>query len=183
MRSTGKKTEIVRKTSELLSLAEDGSEITTRRIAENAGINPAMVNYYFGSKDGLLKAAVSAMNGDLTSETHHDHAGSRKEMFDILVGICETSIRYTRFGLGRDAETFSKDALETSSKLIGMKRAMDEKASDDDPAAMFKIVCFLMAASADPERFAEYSGTDIRIKAQLRSLVSRQLDILLGDAL
>ncbi|GAB2535436.1 TetR/AcrR family transcriptional regulator [Rufibacter soli] len=32
---------------------------STRLLAQEAGVNMAMLNYYFGSKDGLLKAVVS----------------------------------------------------------------------------------------------------------------------------
>ena len=182
MRSADKKMEIIRKTAEMLSSVEDSADVTTRNIAEKAGINPAMVNYYFGSKDGLLKAALSFMNGD-RPEQNHDVDGTRKAMFDYLVRTCESSIQYARFGLNRDAAAFSKDVMEISSKLIEMKKTFDKNASKEDAAPIFKTVCFLMTASADPEGFAEYSGTDIRIKGQLRLLVSNQLDILLGDAL
>jgi len=182
MRPNEKKKEIIHKTVELLSSSDGAAELTTRRIAENAGINPAMVNYYFGSKDSLLKATLSFMNGDRT-EQNHGTDGTRKAMFDYLVRMCESSIQYARFGLNGDAAAFSKDILEISLRLIDMKRTFGKNASKEDAAAIFKTVCFLMAASADPGGFAEFSGVDIRIKSQLRLLVSNQLDILLGDSL
>ena len=45
-----------------LLIAELGwSAVTTRRIAERAGVNNALVHYYFGTKDALLLEAASAM--------------------------------------------------------------------------------------------------------------------------
>jgi AcrR family transcriptional regulator len=181
MLSKDKKKEIVQKTAELLS-SGDG-EITTRKIADNAGINPAMVNYYFGSKDDLLKAAVAVMSGDRSVEMPHEQEASRKAMFDILVRKCDATINYSKYGLNKDAASFSNDALALSSKLFEIKKAIGGKASDEDASLIFKTVCFLMAASSDPNGFMGYSGIDVRVKGQLRLLVSKQLDILLGDAL
>ncbi|MCL2032094.1 MAG: TetR/AcrR family transcriptional regulator [Methanomassiliicoccaceae archaeon] len=184
MNSKDKKGEIIHRTAELLSSADGASDITTRRIAENAGINPAMVNYYFGSKENLLKEAISAMNGDRRTETPQSGGGSRKAMFDYLVGICETNMQYAGFGLSRDTVSFSNDVKKASSVLFEMKGSHDGKKPDkEDAARIFRTVCFLMAASLDPEGFAECSGTDIRVKSELRSSVSGQLDILLGDSL
>ena len=183
MQIEDKKREIVLKTAELI-LSADGKEITTRKIAEHADINPAMVNYYFGSKDNLLKAALSSMNKDGVFDPSVGHEGSRKTMFDLLLGKCETTLQYSKVGIGRDAVSFTGDALETSSKIIEMKKQYDGKASNkEDINSVFRIVCFLMAASTDPEGFAAYSGIDIRIKSQLKVLISEQLDILLGEAL
>jgi hypothetical protein len=105
-------------------------------------------------------------------------------MFDYLVRICESSIQYSRFGLSKDAASFSKNAFEASSRLITMKMLYDGKMPEaGDTISSFKMICFLMTASADPDGFAEHSGIDIRTKGQLRLLVSKQLDILLGDTL
>jgi len=182
MYSKDKINEIVRKTAELLSSADIGTEITTRKIAENAGINPAMVNYYFGSKDNLLKEAVSLMDGDRADAL--PETGSRKAMFDFLVNVCETSMLYAKFKLGGETASFTKDVLKTSSRLIELKKLYDGTMPDGkDIDSAFGAVCFLMTASSDPEGFAEYSGIDIRSKNQLRMFVSNRLDILLGDSL
>jgi len=183
-RSNDKMKEIVRKTAELLSSANSSEDVTTRKIAENAGINPAMVNYYFGSKDSLLKVSISAMEGGPVADAPLDRSSSRKAMFDRLVNICWTYVQYSRLGLSSDVSSFTKDALETSTKLIGIKGLYDGKIQDEkDADSVFRIVCYLMTASGDPDGFAGYSGVDIRSKNQLRSIVSKQLDILLGDAL
>ncbi|MFQ5415982.1 MAG: TetR/AcrR family transcriptional regulator [Myxococcota bacterium] len=40
-------------------MAERGyPRVTVREVAERAGVQPALVNYYFGSKEGLLQAVV-----------------------------------------------------------------------------------------------------------------------------
>ncbi|MCL2333438.1 MAG: TetR/AcrR family transcriptional regulator [Candidatus Methanoplasma sp.] len=178
-----KKKEIVMRTANLVSSTE-GREITTRRIAENAGINPAMVNYYFGSKGNLLKLVMSAMTRDHISDAPLSPEISRKTLFDQLVGICETSMQYARFGISRDTETFSRDVLEYSRKIVEMKKRLSRKTNDvEDKISIFRTLCFLMMISEDPEGFASYSGIDVRDKSQLRVLVSEQLDILLGEAL
>jgi AcrR family transcriptional regulator len=40
-------------------IAEIGwADITTRKVAERAGVNNALIHYYFGSKDALLREAI-----------------------------------------------------------------------------------------------------------------------------
>lgn len=44
-----------------LFLSYEFKAVSIRRIADQAGVNPAMVNYYFGSKQGLYLAMVEQM--------------------------------------------------------------------------------------------------------------------------
>ncbi len=41
--------------------------LSVRRLAQEAGANPAMVHYHFGSKDGFLRALFQAMYEDMFS--------------------------------------------------------------------------------------------------------------------
>ncbi len=49
------------KTAEMLIGNESVCSITTRRIAEEADVNPAALNYHFGSKKELIDLALSQM--------------------------------------------------------------------------------------------------------------------------
>ena len=44
---------------------QDIGKLTNRQIAEKAGVNSALINYYFKSKDNLLIEAVNICMGNL----------------------------------------------------------------------------------------------------------------------
>jgi AcrR family transcriptional regulator len=47
-------------------LAERGlPRVTVREVAERAGVQPALVSYYFGGKDGLLRAVVTEVAAEV----------------------------------------------------------------------------------------------------------------------
>jgi AcrR family transcriptional regulator len=64
-----------------------GPRVTVREVAERAGVRPALVNYYFGSKDGLLRAVIaevaSAGVERIQRATHQD--GSARDRVQSLV--------------------------------------------------------------------------------------------------
>ena len=72
-------------------IAELGwTEVTTRRIAERAGVNNALIHYYFGTKDALLVEAAAAMfteefEGPMTRMTKASNlAEGLREFVDYL---------------------------------------------------------------------------------------------------
>ncbi|MCD4775120.1 MAG: TetR family transcriptional regulator [Candidatus Aegiribacteria sp.] len=57
--NTGARQRIILTAIDILN-REGISGITTRRIAEQAGVNSAALNYYFGSRDNLIEQALTA---------------------------------------------------------------------------------------------------------------------------
>jgi len=55
------KDRIFKAASVLVEGGEDADRLTTRRIAAKAGVNPALVNYYYRSKENLLSAVVGGL--------------------------------------------------------------------------------------------------------------------------
>jgi Transcriptional regulator len=177
-----KREDIVNIVSEML-FEEDVYSITTRKIAERAKINPAMVNYYFGSKKELLKVAmIKSSQIDVITTEKKD---PRKAMFDLLMNMCEKILILSRY----EGAYFS-DIIQSDSKQIRheiytqIKLYFKDRERDDEYRSMaYRIVGFLMLASSDPESYYSYMRTDIRNKNALRNLVSSQLDEMLGNPL
>ena len=44
----------------LMENMEDSLQVTSREIAKNAGCKPAMINYCFGSREGLIYSAFQS---------------------------------------------------------------------------------------------------------------------------
>ena len=51
--------------AKLMTQCSDASEVTSRAIAKESGVNPAMINYCFGSRDGLLYEVFRKLLADV----------------------------------------------------------------------------------------------------------------------
>jgi len=68
-------------------MAEKGRpRVTVREVAERAGVKPALVNYYFGGKQGLLHAVVELVAARMFDRIREgvDTEGTAKERLNAL---------------------------------------------------------------------------------------------------
>lgn len=57
-------------------MAEKGfPRVTVREVAERAGVGAALVHYYFGNKDGLLREVVAEVAGEARDRIQHSIRG------------------------------------------------------------------------------------------------------------
>lgn len=90
------------------------SQVTTRRVAERAGINNALIHYYFGSKEALLREAVIG----LFTEEFEGPMSALMEAEDVHAGV--------------DALFTAIEALDvTDTHLIAVSEAMLQGLRDD----------------------------------------------------
>lgn len=183
MVSGNKLEEIIKKTSELVLSTDDPKDLTTRKIAENVNINPAMVNYYFGSKDELLRMAVSASSIKADFSDHIENP--RKIMLDTLMSIHEKTTQYSKYGLNGDAGMIVKDAVDDATGLL---KAIDlfhegKVSREQCKLAAFRLVSFTKMMALSPDVFTDYVGTGEINNNSIKKLISSQLDLVLGSSL
>ena len=100
-------------------MAERGlPRVTVREVAERAGVQPALVNYYFGGKDGLLQAVVD----DLTQRVYERVREAAAEP-----GPPEARLRAMLRAMARDmAEEPYAPRLMVEQVLFGSEDAADD---------------------------------------------------------
>jgi len=64
------------------------SGVSLRRVAEEAGVTPAMVHYYFGSKEGLYEALLERTFGRVLERVRAvlEQGGGLAELLEVLIG-------------------------------------------------------------------------------------------------
>ena len=177
-----KKAEIIDIVAKMVS-EEVVYSITTRKIADRANINPAMVNYYFGSKKELLKEAI--IRNSQIGVTSTEKKDPRKAMFDLLMNMCERIMILSRYEGAYFSDIIQEDCKQVRHEInrqIGLY-FKDQGREDEHKSMAYRIVGFLMLASSDPEGYYRYMGADIWNKNALRNLISSQLDEILGSPL
>ncbi|MDF2839195.1 MAG: hypothetical protein K0S60_898, partial [Evtepia sp.] len=97
MKKSETKNKLLEVTKELLKSGCGINTITARMISEKAGTNLAMINYYFQSKDALLKLVVD----ELISEEFNQSAifddtekSAKERLQEILFHVCVATIKF-----------------------------------------------------------------------------------------
>jgi AcrR family transcriptional regulator len=187
MNSDGKKDEIISKTQNLLLECSSTDDVTTRAIANRANINPAMVNYYFGSKDELMKKAIQRIF-NITDEAEPLRTGTgnpRKLMFDFLISICDRLLYYEKYSRIYIPDSLLSDKISTPLALVPILKEYFGARKDENACRLiaYQMVSFLQLALYRPDELHEYAGINVRNRNELRNLISSQLDIFLGETL
>ena len=71
-----------------LAFAEGGADVGVRDIAARAGLNPSLINRYFGSKDQLLNEVICSVPVDFVAVLHRDRAHFGANVARGLIASC-----------------------------------------------------------------------------------------------
>jgi AcrR family transcriptional regulator len=153
---------IVRSSVELIG--EIGwSRVTTRKVAERAGVNNALIHYYFGSKENLLREAVISLfteefEGPLSSliqaediVTGIDHLFTAIGELDVtqvrLIALSEAMLQGLRDDVIR---SWTQQVLDETTKRLAEQISRDQRAgrvrSDLDPGGAALVIVGLIDA-------------------------------------
>ena len=143
-------------------IAEVGwSAVTTRRIAEQAGVNNALIHYYFGTKDALLLEAASSMfaeefEGPMTRmftaptfteglRAYVDYLRAIEDHSPGVIVTVEALLRGARDEAVRTwIETLLGGARQLIEQLVIASQARGELPADLDPAGAALVLAALL---------------------------------------
>lgn len=105
---------------ELLDESDDVDKITTRSIAERADVNLALINYYYGSKDELMKAAINEIINESSSDMYgYGNLDSPKEIIiNFIIGISRDLIKYEKYSKLYIPDLLLKDRISIPDKIL-----------------------------------------------------------------
>lgn len=166
------------------------ARLTIREVAAAAGANIAAVNYYFGSKDALVSAAlegtIRVMMEDI-DEILKSASGSPKQGFaELLEYLIEGTLRFPRISKAHLHDAFSADDYSGpfpalfAPLLIRVRDALREALPALSESAASRRVVAALSAMFFPGFFAGlFSGMSIlehpRERREYAQEVARQL--------
>ncbi|MCX3059042.1 TetR/AcrR family transcriptional regulator [Streptomyces beihaiensis] len=165
---------LLRAAAELI--AEDGwGSVSTRRVAERAGVRPALVHYHFRSVDNLLiEAALSALREEMDGML----AGLR-EGADAGVGLAFFLEEIARYAAGGETTTLFSEMMLASTRHERLREELG-KVLYECRAALARWVAGQRRALGEEPGDAE--GTAVLLLALLDGLVlHRMIDPDLGS--
>lgn len=180
------KEKIYRAAEELLEETGDPAKITTRRIAERAGVGTGLINYHFQSRDKLLHEVISGkMTGMALLLQSGDSSGGTdplERLETMLISLSDYTIRFEK--TMRTAISFEMLQGKIRTPLFIMPLLMELFPERDEMqlrVSAFTLITVLQALALRPTEFADYAGVDMRDKGQrdrfIRTLIRSCLAI------
>jgi AcrR family transcriptional regulator len=160
------KDQILNTTVKLLSSSKDPESITVRDIAEAAGVQLAMVNYYFRSKDELLYQAVNTLKrkmlGDWLSVKDKEK-NAYMRFREMLISLCGMSVKYSKYmKLTVEYELTKAEIVSTQKTLPLIREICGNKRSETSMRiTAYEIISTLQLIFFRADDISNYLGFDV----------------------
>jgi AcrR family transcriptional regulator len=165
---TDAREQILDATVKLLLDAKDPSSITVRDIAAAAGVQLAMINYYFHSKDELLYQAVGVLRNKMAGDWL-SVKGKGKEMNaytrfrEMLIALCGMSVKYSQYmRLTVEYELTKAEIISTQHTLPLIREICGDKRSEASiRITAYEIISTLQLIFFRANDISKYLGFDV----------------------
>ncbi|MFT8887451.1 TetR/AcrR family transcriptional regulator [Ethanoligenens sp.] len=164
----------------LLSDTDNPAALTSRAIGAAANVNPAVINYYFGSKDALVSTAIEEQIADAAERFRAapaDGTPALKRLHTMLWELTEQVIHYQPFTQTALSYTLLHGTIETPRYILPLIREHFGNQKDETECRVLAhvLLSYLVLLYFREDAFAQYAGIDLRKREERKRL----LDILL----
>ena len=180
---------IIEAAEKLMSECDDPDEVTSRAITREAGVNLAMINYCFGSREELLYEVFSKMHNEVT-EYEPELNGIIDSGISPKTMLAEIHCRTMKLMLEnfKYCKAVTKYVLLT--RKIGDKRFSmqlirrhfgDRKTEGECRLIAFELSSIHELAVLRHDEIREVCGIDLRNDDELKKYVYDNIERMLGD--
>ena len=182
------KEKLINAAAELMNECSDGSEVTSRAIAERAGVRLSMINYCFGSREALLFEAFSR-----SERVYRDDPGIKKivlselspkeklrRMHYVVAEFLVKEYKFTKAVMGY--VLLHRDLSKEPSSLPYIRAHFGGRKSEEECRIIaYELSSMMQLVIYRLDDFREFSGFDLRDSKQLHGFIDMRIDMLLGD--
>jgi len=177
---------IFQATLELIDAGENAERITTRQIAAKAGVNPALVNYYYQSKENLLSQVVGMMMGDIISQVLQKSSmnnDAKTRLRSILLTTADAAFKYynvCKIAISAELKQGCKNSCEMIMPLL--KEIFEGYSESDLNIIALQLLLPFHHIVLDPELYNRYLKTDVFNEQQRREKINQMIDCVLAGS-
>lgn len=184
----GAKEKILETVVQLLLEGQDASKVTNRQIAAMAGVNSALINYYFQSKDQLMGMAAGICMESIagTLQQHHDDSSPAeriKQMLRKFSDFCFKNSTIAEIAIGSDLK---QGSAYTSGLLLPLFREHygNSKTELQLRLLTFQLLHPLQILFIHRAQYKAYLSYDLYSQEALNQIIENLVDNLfrIGEA-
>ena len=183
------KGKIKKATIELMEKCSSPSEVTSRAIAKEAGVQLAMINYCFGSREALLFSVFMDMsksnfeqNPQIFAILKSDIKPKEKlrQMHYMIAGFLIDEFAYTQAVTG--FVLLNRDLSQGLNSLpFVIEHYGNRKTKQECKIISYELSSVMQLAINRHKALKEFCGIDLTSRKELEKFVDLQIDIFLKD--
>jgi AcrR family transcriptional regulator len=186
MAEEDQKTALLNAAMELLEESKQPEKITSRQIAARAGMNAAMINYYFSSKETLISLAVEKVldvAAGVFQSPPNPSDPPKERLRQILRQICQVVLKYRRYTKIYVPHLLLED--EISLPLFVLPEIREHfgkhKSETDYRIIAYEMISFLQLTFYRSDAFLRYTGINLSEERTCDKLIDWELEQFLPE--
>ena len=178
------KDKIFQAAMELVTKGKTEQQITTREIASKAGVNLALVNYYYQSKENLLSQVVGTMMGEIiekSNQNNHMAIDAQTRLRNMLLATADAAFKCRNIcKIAISLEL--KSGCGNSCKLVTplLKEILTECDESDLNIIAMQLMIPFHHIVLKPEFYSRYLDTDFFDEEKRKQKINQIVDCVLS---
>ena len=172
----------------LMEEADDPLNVTSRQIAERAGVKPSMINYCFGSRENLIyqtfqKQYLSFLNETEIAKLIASDIAPKELLKKLHFTVAKCLVQNPKFTKAITGYVlFSRDLGKESFSFPYVKKHYAGRKTDKECRLIaYEMSTMMQLIICRKDDIKESFGIDLDNERELRKYINMRIDLLLGD--